>query len=95
MNKEGQKETLTEEIDIEKILKSEKEKGQLMDMAEDKRRKADKYIEEIRKDFVATDHATQQEFGFQFTESVKKKDIYSWSEFIRDRNEKKKTPVTN
>lgn len=90
LDKNQEKQTLTEEIDIEKILKSEKDKGALMDMAEEKRRKADKLIEEIRKDFVATDHSTQQDFGFMMSETSKKKDILSWSEFIKDRNEKKK-----
>lgn len=89
----SQKHTLTEDVDIEKILKSEKDKGALMDMAEEKRRKADKLIDEIRKDFVATDSATQEDFGFQFTESAKKKDILSWSEFIKEKNERKKKVI--
>jgi len=89
----SQKQTLTEDVDIEKILKSEKDKGALMDMAEEKRRKADKLIEEIRKDFVATDHATLQDFGFMMSETSKKSDILSWSQFIKERNERKKTPA--
>ena len=93
VDKNQQKHTLTEEIDVEKILKSEKEKGALMDLAEEKRRKADKFIDEIRKDFVATDHATQQDFGFMMSETAKKKDILSWSEFIKERNERKKVAV--
>lgn len=93
LDKEGQKHTLKEDVDIEKILKSEKDKGSLMDMAEEKRRKADKLIEEIRKDFVSTDNATQQDFKFNFTDTSKKKDILSWSEFIKERNEKRKATL--
>lgn len=70
-------------IDIDIISKVNKEKGQLLQMSIEKRRQADDMINQIRKEFVATDNAVQGDFNFQYTESAKKKDIMSWADFIR------------
>jgi DNA segregation ATPase FtsK/SpoIIIE-like protein len=91
MNKEGIIKELTEEYDIETIAKINKNKGELLNLAMDARHKADLLLEEIRKSFVSTDHAVQQDFGFTFTETAKKPvDILSWRLFIKELNEKKK-----
>lgn len=88
INKEGQKETLTEEVDMEKVVKINKQKGDLLQMAIDKRRQADALLKEMEKDFLSTDIATQADFLFKFTETAKKKDILSWRTFIRDSKQK-------
>jgi DNA segregation ATPase FtsK/SpoIIIE-like protein len=91
MNKEGVIKELTEEYDIETIAKINKNKGELLNLAMDARNKADHLLEEIRKSFVVTDHAVQQDFGFMFTETAKKPvDIMSWRLYIKELNEKKK-----
>ena len=88
MNKEGIVKELKEEYDIETIAKINKNKGDLLNQAMDARHKADVLLEEIRKQFVNTDHAVQQDFGFMFTETAKKNvDIMSWREFIKKRTQ--------
>lgn len=92
MNKEGEVKSLTEEYDIETIAKINKNKGDLLNQAMDARNKADHLLEEIRKTFVNTDHAVQQDFGFVFTDTAKKKvDIMSWRAWIKELNENKKS----
>jgi hypothetical protein len=86
MNKEGNLETLKEDVDVAKIGKVNKDKGEILNMAIENRRKADAMIEELRKEFVATDTATQADFGFSFSDTAKKRNPLSWREYIRDRN---------
>lgn len=90
LNKEGQKETLRQEIDISDILKINKDKGSLLQLSIEKRLQADEMIESIRKDYMNTDAATQSDFGFQFTDTSKKRDIMSWRTFTKERLERKK-----
>lgn len=90
MNKEGEVKRITSDYDIETISKINKEKGILLEQAIEKRKKADLLLEEIRKEFVATDIATQADFDFTFTDTSKKRDILSWRTFITELNEKKK-----
>lgn len=81
--------TLTTEFDIDVISKVNKQKGELLEQALKARLEADKLLDEIRKEFMPTDHATQSDFGSNFTETAKKKvNIESWSEFIKNRNDK-------
>lgn len=80
-------------VDIDIISKVNKEKGQLLQMSIDKRQQADTMINEIRRDFVASDNAVQSDFNFQFSETAKKRDIMSWSYFIR--NDKKEMVKSN
>ncbi len=89
MNKEGEVKNITSEIELDTLVKIYKGKSDLMDQSIEKRRKADAIIDEIRKDFVLSDMATQSDFSFNFTESSKRKDVLSWRSFIRERNEKK------
>mgnify|MGYP000897748083 CR=1 FL=1 len=82
--KDGQIQKYKEEIDIEVIAKVNKQKGELLNQAHKAREKAEEIIREIRKDFAATDDATQSDFGFSFSDTSKKKNILSWREFIRN-----------
>jgi len=95
MNKDGEKETLTEELDIEKVVKVNKQKGELLQLAIQKREQAELLLEQIRKDFLQTDIATQNDFGFKFTDSSKKKDILSWRTYIKELNQKKNPVPTD
>lgn len=95
MNKEGEVKTLVQSFDIDTISKVNKEKGLLLDQAIAKRKQADILLEEIRKDYVVTDNAVQQDFGFSYTETAKKKDLLSWRDFIIERNQRKKLSASN
>lgn len=83
MDKDGGIKTLVQDYDIDTLAGVNEKKGKLLDLALSAREKADKLILEIKKEFVNTDNAVQQDLGFSITETYKKKDIYSWSEFIR------------
>lgn len=87
--KDGEKETLTEDIDIKTIVSVNKDKGTLLQQAIDKRMQADELMDKIRKNYVHTDDATQSDFGFKFTDTAKQRDVMSWREFIRNKNERK------
>ncbi|HUM53593.1 MAG TPA: hypothetical protein PK431_17365 [Chitinophagales bacterium] len=84
LNKEGEVKRITTEYDIETISKVNKEKGLLLEAAIAKRKNADVLLDEIRKEFVTTDTATQSDFKFIFTDTAKKKDILSWRSFIKN-----------
>lgn len=90
MNKEGEVKSISSEYDIDTIAKVNKEKGVLLDYAITKRKQADNLLEEIRKEFVTTDNATQGDFGFSFTDTSQKRDILSWRTFVTELNNKKK-----
>ena len=91
-NKDGAPETFKEEIDPDKVVKLKRAKGDLLDVALEKIKIAHTLLDEIRKEYVATDNATQKDFNFDFTETSKKRNILSWREFIDER--KKRTAVT-
>lgn len=93
LNKAGEVKKITEEIDVDVLVKVNKEKGALLDQSIAKRKQADTLLEEIRKEFVVTDHATQSDFNFNFTDSSRKKDILSWRNFIKERNMKKQSTL--
>lgn len=88
VSKDGQSQTYTEEIDLEKVTKINKEKGVLIDSSIDARNKASALIEQLRKEYVNTDNAVQQDFGFSFTETSKSKDVLSWRKFINETRQK-------
>jgi len=90
INKEGEVRDVIEELDIDVISKVNKEKGMLLDQSIAKRKQADVLLEEIRKEYVTTDQATQQDFGFIFTDTSKKRDILSWRAWIDELNDRKK-----
>ncbi len=89
--KDGQKHTLTEEIDMDKVVKINKSKGELLGLAIEKRKQAEALLEEIRKDFLHTDVGVKADFGFTFTDTAKKRDVLSWRQWIKDLNAKKLT----
>lgn len=87
-DKEGNKQTLKEDIDIKVIVSVNKEKGNLINQSVEARKEADKLLEAIRKEYVATDSATKSDFGISFTETAKKRDPLSWRHYISDLKEK-------
>jgi len=89
INKEGEVKDVIEELDIDVISKVNKEKGMLLDQSIAKRKQADILLEEIRKEYVTSDNAVQQDFGFMFTDTAKKRDVLSWRSWIQELNEKK------
>lgn len=91
VSKDGQVIKHTEEVDISVIARVNKEKGLLLDQAYNARQKANDLIDNIKKEFVAVDNAVQQDFQFSFSETSKKRDILSWRQYIREREENKAT----
>jgi len=85
-----QEETRTVDVGIEIITKVNREKGNLIQQSLEARKTANELIEQIRKEYVVTDNATQQDFGFAFSETTKKKDPLKWRSFIKDLEEIKK-----
>ena len=81
-SKDGEKEIITEGLGIEIVAKIEAQKGLLLGDAVKKRREGDALLAEIEKDFVTTDHATQSDYSFKFSDTSKKKDVLSWRTFI-------------
>jgi hypothetical protein len=91
MNKDGEVKTLTQDYDIDTLAKVNKTKGELLSAALEAREKASKLLLDIKKDMMPTDHATQSDFGFDFTDTAKEKvDIMSWRQWVKGRNERKK-----
>lgn len=84
-NKDGQVETMTEEYDITKITKVNKEKDDLLKAAADARARADEFLAKIKAKYVKLDHAVQQDFNFEMTDE-KNIDPMSWKQFIEHRN---------
>lgn len=90
MDKEGQVQTLTEDLAADTIAKINKQKGELLELAINRRKQADELLSEIKRDFVVTDSATQSDFGFNFSDTSKERvDIMSWRGFIKKRNSTK------
>ncbi len=90
MNKEGEVKTITQDYDIDTIAKVNIQKSDIFKRAIDARKQADELLDDIRKEFMPTDHAVQTDFGFTFTDTAKKKvDILSWRAFIKELNDKK------
>lgn len=85
VDKEGNINSLSQEYDIDTIMKVNKQKGELLQQALTARREADKLLTEIKKDYVALDNAVQQDFGFEITDE-KKMNVLSWRDFIRNKN---------
>jgi len=73
VGKDGSTQTVTKDYDMEAISKVNIQKSDLLKKAVESRETADKLLEEIRKSFMVTDTATQQDFGFTFTETAKKR----------------------
>jgi len=79
--------------DIELLVKINKGKGALLEESIEKINKAHELIRQIQKDFVSTDNATQQDFGFQLTAESKSNKLLSWRQWIRQVNAAKAQQV--
>lgn len=79
--------TIEEEFQLSELSKINKQKGDLLQQAIAARKQADEIIMQIKRDFVSTDYATNNDLGFEFSDTSKKKiDILSWREFIKNKN---------
>ena len=74
----------TEDIDL--LVKINKGKGALLEESIEKINMAHELIRQIQKDFVSTDNATHQDFGFQLTAESKSNKLLSWRQWIRQVN---------
>lgn len=84
INKEGEVKELIQEYDIDTVAKVNKQKGELLELAIKSRERAERLLDEIKKDFVSTDTAVQADLGFVFTDTAKEKiDILSWRSYIK------------
>lgn len=84
MNKEGEVKSLSSDYSIDTIAKVNIQKSDIFDRAISAREKADKLLDDIRKEFLNVDAVTQQDFGFNFTDTAKKRvDILSWRAYIK------------
>lgn len=83
MNKEGEIKEMTSEIDIDKILKAQATKSDLLDKAVEATKKARAIIEEIGKEFLELNQAVQMDFGF---EPASEKSIHyeEWRDWVRN-----------
>lgn len=75
-----------EYLDQAEISKINKEKGDLLFKALDARVRAETMLKQLENDFQKTDHATNSDYGFMFSDP-KKFNISSWEHRIRRRKE--------
>ncbi len=78
----------TKSIDELEAAKINKAKGDLLKESIRQREVGENLLKEIKAEYVKTDRATQQDFGFEMT-SEKMIDPLSWRAYIRQRNENK------
>lgn len=71
-------------LDPREVAEVNKQKGDLLKKAMEARNTADTMLKTLESDFQKTDHATQGDFGFQFSDP-KKFDITSWESRLRKR----------
>jgi hypothetical protein len=76
----------TDELEAAKINKA---KGELLKEAIRQREVGENLLKEIKSEYVKSDRATQQDFGFEMT-SEKNIDYMSWRQFIKRKKEKEK-----
>jgi len=73
----------TDELEKSKINKAN---GELLKQAIHQRTVGEELLKEIKSEYVKTDRATQQDFGFEVTDE-QKLDIFSWRDWILNRIE--------
>lgn len=90
ITKDGEVKEVVQDYDIESISKVNIQKSEIFNRAIKARRDADELLEDIRKEFMIVDTVIQQDLGFTFSETAKKKvDILSWRSWIRELKDKK------
>lgn len=77
-----------ENVDWSKVDEKDKPKvreniGRTMKLAVEQRQAADMLISELEKNFVSTNHRTEQEFGIKFTDTEISVNPESWRDFIK------------
>jgi hypothetical protein len=77
----------TKSMDELEAAKINKAKGELLKESIRQREVGENLLKEIKSEYVKSDRATQQDFGFEMT-SEKTIDPMSWSAFIKKKNEK-------
>ena len=83
----------TKSADELEAAKINKEKGGLLKLAIQQREVGEQLLKELKSEYVKTDHATQNDFGFQITDE-KAIDVTSWRERLRLRiKTKQQQPV--
>jgi hypothetical protein len=90
VDKDGEVEENFQYIDQIDVAKINKEKGELMIKAIEARQKAETLLKQLESDYQKTDHATQSDFGFQFSD-VRKYDPLRWEDRIRRRKAENKS----
>lgn len=94
MSKDGNnKITLTTDLDPEKVAKVKLIKMNILDKANEDRRKADDLIEEIKKEYAPIEKAIEEEYNFLITDSSTF-NIECWADYIRKRNSAKEKQLT-
>lgn len=86
-------EDIYQDYDIKTISAVNKEKGDLLLKAIESRKKAEELLEQLHKDYVKTDTATQADFGFTYSDTPKY-DEMSWKQFITRGKDKKNSKTT-
>jgi hypothetical protein len=90
VNEDGQVTEDYQYIDQKEVAKINNEKGDLMIKAIDCRQKAETLLKQLETDYQKTDHATQSDFGFQFSDA-RKFDVTKWEDRIRRRKQENKS----
>jgi len=90
VDKDGEVKEDYQYIDQKEVAKINNEKGDLMIKAIDCRQKAETLLKQLESDYQKTDHATQSDFNFQFSD-VRKYDPLRWEDRIRRRKQENKS----
>jgi len=70
-------------LDAVKKTAARENMGKLMREAVNHRKAADLLIQEIHRDYVSTQHRTNQDFGKSYIDESIKRDPFSWREFVK------------
>ena len=89
VDKEGEVTESFEYLDQSEIAKINKEKGELLLKSIEARNKAEGLLKILENEFQKTDHATNGDFGFSFSD-VKNFSILSWEHRVKRRKQENK-----
>jgi hypothetical protein len=82
--RQTENETEFKDLSPEKRNTAREGLGKLMREAVNHRKTADALIQEVHRDYVATQHRVNQSFGKSFVDESIKRDIFSWREFVKN-----------